>query len=103
MKILDVTNKNAPVVISTVSYSNTSYTHQGWFTEDKRFFIVGDEDNAIEVDLVGRYQECFDTITQAFVQGVRLGAPFETDRLVNLETLRLMQNVYEAAGVEVSP
>jgi predicted dehydrogenase len=68
-----------------------------------RIFIVGDEDDAIEVDLVGRYQECFDTITEGFVQGVRSGSPFETDRLDNLETLRLMQSVYEAAGVEVSP
>ncbi len=68
-----------------------------------RIFIVGDEENAIEVDLVGRYQECFDTTTKAFVQGVRSGVPFETDRLDNLETLRLMQSVYAAAGVEVTP
>lgn len=66
-----------------------------------RIFMVGDEANAIEVDLIGRYQECFDTITQDFVERVRSGAVFETDRLDNLETLRLMQSVYEAAGVEV--
>jgi len=43
MKIVDVTDKSNPIVISTVTYTNTRYTHQGWFTEDKRFFIVGDE------------------------------------------------------------
>ena len=37
----------------------------------------------------------------AFVRGVRDGTPFETDRLDNLETLRLMESVYDAAGVEV--
>ncbi|MCH9659437.1 MAG: choice-of-anchor B family protein, partial [Bacteroidetes bacterium] len=43
MKIVDVTDKSNPIDISTVVYANTNYTHQGWFTEDKRFFIVGDE------------------------------------------------------------
>ena len=41
--IVDVTDKANPVLISTVSYSNTAYTHQGWMTDDHRFFIAGDE------------------------------------------------------------
>ena len=41
--IADVTNKNNPVHISSVSYSSLSYTHQGWFTEDQRYLILGDE------------------------------------------------------------
>lgn len=41
--IANVTDKSAPTNISTVSYSNIGYTHQGWFTEDQRYFIVGDE------------------------------------------------------------
>lgn len=66
-----------------------------------RVFMVGAEDEAEEVDLVGRYQECFDTAIEAFVSGLRDGTPFETDRLDNLETLRLMESVYRAAGVAV--
>lgn len=65
-------------------------------------FIVGDETSKIEVDLIGRYQECFDTATREFVNGVVSGATFETDRRDNLETLRLMESVYKAAGVEVA-
>ncbi|WP_340118212.1 Gfo/Idh/MocA family oxidoreductase [Pelagibius sp. 7325] len=68
-----------------------------------RVFLVGEEDDAVEVDLLGRYQECFDHAVGDFVAGVRDGRPFETDRLDNLETLRLMESVYDAAGVEVSP
>jgi D-apiose dehydrogenase len=34
-----------------------------------------------------------------FVQGLRTGAPFQTDRLDNLETLKLMEASYVAAGV----
>ena len=41
--IVDITDKNNPVGISTISYTNVGYTHQGWFTEDQRYFIVGDE------------------------------------------------------------
>lgn len=41
--IVDVTDKSNPITLSTISYSNVSYTHQGWFTEDQRYFIVGDE------------------------------------------------------------
>jgi len=41
--IVDITDKENPVAISTFRYSNIAYTHQGWFTEDQRYFIVGDE------------------------------------------------------------
>jgi len=41
--IIDITDKQTPTEISTISYSSLSYTHQGWFTEDQRYFIVGDE------------------------------------------------------------
>jgi len=41
--ILDVTDKNNVILISELSYPNTEYAHQGWFTEDHAFFILGDE------------------------------------------------------------
>tara|TARA_R100000306_G_scaffold5273_2_gene7698 strand:+ start:10105 stop:12024 length:1920 start_codon:yes stop_codon:yes gene_type:complete len=41
--IVDITDKSNPQGISTISYSNVAYTHQGWFTEDQRYFLVGDE------------------------------------------------------------
>lgn len=41
--IADVTDKDNPVNISTVTYPNIAYTHQGWFTEDQQYFILGDE------------------------------------------------------------
>lgn len=41
--IADVTDKVNPVIISTISYTNVGYTHQGWFTEDMKYFILGDE------------------------------------------------------------
>lgn len=41
--ILDVTDKNNVSTISSFSYPQISYAHQGWFTEDQRYFILGDE------------------------------------------------------------
>jgi len=41
--IVDITNKSNPQGISTISYSNTAYTHQGWLTEDHAYFLLGDE------------------------------------------------------------
>ena len=66
-----------------------------------RVFILGKEDEAEEVDLIGRYQECFTHAINEFIGGIAEGRPFETDRLDNLETLRLMESCYDAAGVEV--
>lgn len=40
---VDVTDKEDPQLISTITYNNVAYTHQGWFTEDHKYFIVGDE------------------------------------------------------------
>lgn len=41
--IVDITDKANPTNISSISYPNIGYTHQGWFTEDKKYFIAGDE------------------------------------------------------------
>tara|TARA_R110000850_G_scaffold271031_2_gene404662 strand:+ start:57724 stop:59136 length:1413 start_codon:yes stop_codon:yes gene_type:complete len=41
--ILDVTDKANVQFISAVSYTNIGYTHQGWLTEDHRYFLLGDE------------------------------------------------------------
>lgn len=41
--IADVTDKANPIVLSTISYTDIGFTHQGWFTEDQRYFLLGDE------------------------------------------------------------
>jgi len=69
--------------------------------EMNRVYLVGEEDSLEEVDLLGRYQECFDTVITHFLRDLADDSPFETDRLDNLETLRLMESVYRIAGVEI--
>ncbi|WP_191858620.1 choice-of-anchor B family protein [Hanstruepera ponticola] len=41
--IIDVSDKSNPQIISTIDYDNIGYTHQGWFTENLNYFILGDE------------------------------------------------------------
>jgi len=41
--IIDVTDKSNPIQLSTLTYNLVSYTHQGWLTEDHKFFLLGDE------------------------------------------------------------
>lgn len=41
--IADITDKTNPTEIATIDYTNIGYTHQGWFTMDKKYFILGDE------------------------------------------------------------
>lgn len=41
--LLDLTDKSDIKQISSISYENVAYTHQGWLTEDQKYFLVGDE------------------------------------------------------------
>ena len=43
LSIADVTDKDAPVTISSASYPKVAYAHQGWLTEDHRYFYMNDE------------------------------------------------------------
>lgn len=41
--VVDISDKNNPTAISEMVYPNMGYAHQGWFTEDKNYFLLGDE------------------------------------------------------------
>ena len=43
VEVVDVTVKSAPVTISSTVYDQVGFVHQGWLTEDHRFFLLGDE------------------------------------------------------------
>ena len=41
--IVDVSSKSSPIVLSSSTYDDLGIVHQGWLTEDHRFFLLGDE------------------------------------------------------------
>jgi len=43
LKIIDVTNKSAPVTLSTLTYSQLGYAHSGWISSDGNYIFLHDE------------------------------------------------------------
>ena len=41
--IADVTDKDNPLALASVSYPGIRYAHQGWLTEDQHYFYLNDE------------------------------------------------------------
>ena len=48
LTIVDVTDKDSPVMLARVGYSGVRYTHQGWLTEDHAYFLLDDELDEIQ-------------------------------------------------------
>ena len=43
LSIADVTDKANPVALSSAEYPNVGYLHQGWLTEDQKYYFMNDE------------------------------------------------------------
>ena len=43
LEVVDVTVKSAPMTLSSLTYPQLGFVHQGWLTEDHRFFLLDDE------------------------------------------------------------
>jgi choice-of-anchor B domain-containing protein len=52
LSIIDVSNKNNPVLLGQVSWPDRNFAHQGWLTEDQKYFLMGDEgdESAFEIN-----------------------------------------------------
>ncbi|NOT01335.1 MAG: choice-of-anchor B family protein [Phycisphaerales bacterium] len=46
--VVDVTDKGNMFTRSSTSYPNVSYSHEGWLTADRRYFLLGDELDELE-------------------------------------------------------
>lgn len=46
--VVDVTDKSEPTLVSTATYPNFGYVHQGWFTEDRRYMYSNDEGDELQ-------------------------------------------------------
>ena len=47
LSITDVTDKRSPSLLSSSSYPNLAYTHQGWLDEEHRYFYMNDEGDEV--------------------------------------------------------
>ena len=53
LSIADVSDKAQPVAIAKASYPNVGYSHQGWITDDHRYFYMNDELDELSGSVAG--------------------------------------------------
>jgi choice-of-anchor B domain-containing protein len=58
--VVDVSDKQNPVLIARHGYKQNGYTHQGWLTPDQRFFVTDDELDENQFSLSGTRTLVFD-------------------------------------------
>lgn len=61
--------------------------------------LMGSEPRSLAYDFDEAYQASFDGVIAHFVDRLESGAEFETEPMDNLETLRLVEHAYWAAGL----
>jgi predicted dehydrogenase len=66
--------------------------------EDGILRRVGSTDATLRYDFDAMYQQSYDNAIAHFIGCLEEGTPFETDRLDNLNTLRLVDDAYRLAG-----
>jgi choice-of-anchor B domain-containing protein len=80
LTVWDVTNKAAPVRLARQTYAGRGYTHQGWFTENHRYFVLDDE---LDETRLGHRSKTyvFDmaSLTSPVLAGTYLGPTAATD------------------------
>jgi choice-of-anchor B domain-containing protein len=76
----DVTDKAAPVLLSSTTYSDASYTHSGWPTADQRHIFVHDELEEIRRGVFTQiYTMNVDDLRNPFIQASYQGPDTTTD------------------------
>ncbi|MBW3552460.1 MAG: choice-of-anchor B family protein [Gemmatimonadetes bacterium] len=98
LRIVDVTDPAAPVEVARASYPGVAYTHQGWLTEDQRYFFMNDELD----ELVGTTDRTRTIIWDVadlddpIVVGEHLGPDNATDHNLFIRGDRMYQANYQA-------
>jgi predicted dehydrogenase len=69
------------------------------FFDNDTLMIHGEANETLYINLEEAYQASYDHALIHFAEALRNDQPFETDRLDNLRTLRLVDDVYRLAGI----
>ncbi|MEP6764125.1 MAG: choice-of-anchor B family protein [Gemmatimonadaceae bacterium] len=101
VSIQDVTDKKNVKVLSHADYPTPGYTHQGWFTEDQRYFFMDDELD--ETSGLGRSVEgtrtlIFDVadLEQPIMKKEYIGPTKASDHNLYIKGDRIYQSNYKA-------
>jgi choice-of-anchor B domain-containing protein len=98
LRIVDVTDKGDPLPLAAASYPGLAYVHQGWLTEDQRYFYLDDELD----ELVGRTERTrmliwdVSDLDDPVLVGEHLGSTGATDHNLYVKGDRVYQANYQA-------
>ncbi|NNE70395.1 MAG: choice-of-anchor B family protein [Rhodothermales bacterium] len=98
LSISDVTDKSAPTSISIASYPNVAYAHQGWLTEDHRFFYMNDEGDEPQGLVEGTRTLIWDLtdLDEPVLAGEHVATTTETDHNLYIKGDIMYQSNYGA-------
>lgn len=98
LRIVDVTDKENPDPLAAATYPGLSYVHQGWLTEDQRYFYLDDELD----ELVGQAERTRTVVWDVtdlddpVVVGEYFGPSGATDHNLYIKGNRMYQANYQA-------
>ena len=95
--IADVTDKANPVVLSQTAYEGAGFAHQGWLTENQRYFLLGDELDELNFghNTLTRVWDAADLTAPELVGTYESSAP-ATDHNMYIRNRYLYQSNYRA-------
>ena len=70
------------------------------FFDGESLTLIGEKRETIHFNFEEAYQASYDNAIAHFAEALRSGKPFETDRLDNLKTLRLVDEAYRLAEMK---
>ncbi|MBC8089832.1 MAG: choice-of-anchor B family protein [Phycisphaerae bacterium] len=101
VSIQDVTDKKNPKVLARADYPTPGYAHQGWFTEDQRYFYLNDEldeTGGIGKSVEGTRTMIFDVadLEQPVMKKEYIGPTKASDHNLYVKGDRMYQSNYRA-------
>ncbi|MGH7502161.1 MAG: choice-of-anchor B family protein [Longimicrobiales bacterium] len=102
LRIVDITDKIRPAPISSATYPTRAYVHQGWLTEDQRYFFMNDEADEL-LGLTARTRTLIWDVADLedpILAGEYLGPDASTDHNLYINGNRMYLANYQA-GVRV--
>jgi len=102
LSIADVTDKENPAVISRATYPSIAYTHQGWLTEDQRYFYINDEGDEPQGLVEGTRTLIFDLqdMDDPILVGEHISTETSTDHNLYIKGNLMYQSNY-VAGLRI--
>lgn len=97
LEIVNVSDKNNTIQISATDYQGRTYAHQGWLTENHRFFLLGDE---LDQGNTTTYIWNIEDLDNPIMSGTHMGNSLSIDHNQYVKQNHLYQSNY-TSGLQI--